>query len=162
MNKSQLIDLLKLEEHREGGYFSETYRADETLATDRVDSNRNILTSIFYMLTDDRPIGQFHMNQSNIVHYYQGGSPLTYYTINPKGELSKSILGPNLSKGHCMQLIVNGGDWKATVLEEGEYGLLGEAVAPGFDYRDMALGKQEELVKKFPQHEDVIRRCTPS
>lgn len=32
----------------------------------------------------------------------------------------------------CMtQLIVPGGYWKATVLTEGDWGLLGEAVAPG-------------------------------
>jgi uncharacterized protein len=48
------------------------------------------------------------------------------------------------------QLIVDGGTWKATVLEAGEWGLLGEAVAPGFDYRDMKFGSREELGAQFP------------
>lgn len=53
------------------------------------------------------------------------------------------------------QLIVPGGVWKATVLEGGEgkddhWGLLGEAVAPGFDYRDMRFGNAEEMQKAFP------------
>ena len=45
--------------------------------------------------------------------------------------------------------------WKATVLEGGEgkedhWGLLGEAVAPGFDYRDMRFGAAAELAQAFP------------
>ena len=100
------------------------------------------------------------MNKSDIVHYHQGGSPLTYYTIDGDGRLEKSILGPDPQKGHQLQLIVKGGLWKATVLESGEFGLLGEAVAPGFDYRDMALAKRDELVAKFPQHREIIERCS--
>ena len=48
------------------------------------------------------------------------------------------------------QLIVPGGYWKAAVLESGEYGLLGEAVAPGFDYRDMTIAKLDDIRTEFP------------
>ena len=48
------------------------------------------------------------------------------------------------------QLLVPGGYWKAAVLEAGEFGLLGESVAPGFDYRDMEIGQADYFRDSFP------------
>ena len=151
MNKHDLIKHLSLTEHIEGGYFAETYRGDLNISTERIGGDRNLLTSIYYLLTDDRPIDYFHKNQSDIMHYFQAGSAITYLTINPAGELNKVKLGLNLAKGEVAQLLVPGGYWKAAVLEAGEFGLLGESVAPGFDYRDMELATAEHFQKAFPQ-----------
>lgn len=41
--------------------------------------------------------------------------------------------------------MLEGGEGK-----EDHWGLLGEAVAPGFDYRDMRFGAAEEMQKDFP------------
>lgn len=150
MDKDNLIKKLSLVEHIEGGYYSEIYRSDLTIQTDREGSERSLLTSIYYMLTDDRPIGYFHKNKSDIIHYFHAGSSLTYLILHPNGKLQKVKLGFDITKGDLLQLIVPGGCWKATVLEEGEFGLLGEAVAPGFDYRDMELGKADYFQSHFP------------
>ncbi|CAK0773270.1 conserved hypothetical protein [Gammaproteobacteria bacterium] len=103
------------------------------------------------MLTDDSPIGYFHKNASDIIHYYHAGAPLTYLIIHPNGDLHSYRLGPELRSGQVMQLLVKGGCWKASVLEQGEYGLLSEAVAPGFDYRDMQLANAAEMQQRFPR-----------
>jgi len=69
------------------------------------------------------------------------------------------ILGPDPAQGHQMQMMVKGGTWKASKITlDGEYGygLIGEAVAPGFDYSDMQLGKSSMLLEKFPQHKRLI------
>lgn len=150
MNKTDLIAKLSLIEHVEGGYFYETYRSDSTIKTDREGDNRSQLTSIYYMLTDDRPIGYFHKNKSDIMHYFHAGSSLTYLIVHPQGNLERIKLGFDISKGDRPQLLVPGGCWKATVLEEGEFGLLGEAVAPGFDYRDMEIAKPDDFRLSFP------------
>jgi predicted cupin superfamily sugar epimerase len=55
MNKHDLIQQLSLTEHLEVGYFVESYRSAKTLSTNRVGSDRSLLTSIYYLLTDDRP-----------------------------------------------------------------------------------------------------------
>lgn len=151
MNKMDLIQRLKMEKHIEGGYFAETYGTHETIETQRVGSQRRLMSTIYYLLTDDRPLGHFHMNHSNIMHFFHGGSPLTYWIIHPDGRLQKEILGPDITKGHHFQLMVKGGCWKATVLEEGEYGLLSEAVSPGFDYKDMTIANDETLKRDFPK-----------
>ena len=150
MNKEDLIKHLSLVEHIEGGYFSETYRSQTSIATSRTGSDRHILTSIYYLLTDDRPIDYFHQNQSDILHYFQAGSPITYLIISPSGKLNKVKLGLDFAQGEVAQLLVPGNHWKAAVLETGEFGLLGESVAPGFDYRDMELGKADYFRDAFP------------
>ncbi|HHP7229257.1 MAG TPA: cupin domain-containing protein, partial [Xenococcaceae cyanobacterium] len=77
LDKQKLIEYLSLIEHIEGGYFKETYRSGYIVPTDRVGKARNILTSIYYLLTDERPIDYFHKNQSDIIHYFHCGSPVT-------------------------------------------------------------------------------------
>lgn len=156
MNKTEIIQQLKLSQHIEGGYFAETYRSLQQLRTDREGEQRHLLTSIFYLLTDDSPIDYFHKNQSDIIHYFHGGSPITYLIIHPDGQLEKQKLGSNFSQGEKFQLLVKGGYWKAAILETGEYGLLGEAVAPGFDYRDMQIG-DETLLEEFPHLREQIQ-----
>lgn len=150
MNKQELIERLSLVEHVEGGYFSETYRAKENVPTSREGESRSISTSIYYLLTDDRPIDHLHQNKSGIMHYFHAGSPITYILIDTNKMLRKVKLGLNLEQGEVPQLLVPSGYWKAAVLESGEFGLLGESVAPGFDYRDMTIAKADEIQAQFP------------
>ncbi|MDY6785880.1 MAG: cupin domain-containing protein [Cyanobacteriota bacterium] len=150
MNKHELIQKLSLQTHPEGGYYSETYRSELNIKTDRVGQQRSAMTSIYYLLTDDSPIDYFHVNQSDILHYFHSGSPITYFLIDPQGNLQTYKLGLNLNNREVPQLLVPGGYWKAAVLEEGEFGLLGEAVAPGFDFRDMEFGRSDDFRQRFP------------
>lgn len=150
----EVAKALNLSGHLEGGFFRRTYQADDyaMLATDK--GERFILTSIFYMLTSQSPIGHFHLNKSDIVHYYHLGDPIRYTMIYPDGRKEQVIMGSDVSKGELLQLTVKGGVWKASELLPGEhgYGLISEAVSPGFDYADMTLGTNELLQAKFPQH----------
>ena len=158
MTKDELINSLKLEKHREGGYFRRTYTSalhtsqyhTSALNTEAQNPTRPLLSSIYYMLTDDSPIGYFHRNQSDIIHYWHRGSSLQYFLISPQGEYSRFILGPNLNEGEQLQATVPGGYWKATELIQGEYGLLSEAVSPGFDYEDMVLATKTQMQSDFP------------
>ncbi|MGC1305603.1 MAG: cupin domain-containing protein [Phormidesmis sp.] len=150
MDARSWIEKLSLVEHVEGGYFCESYRSADEMPTAREGSARAVMTSIYYMLTRDRPINHLHKNQSDIMHYFQAGSPITYIVVDLEGNLGKAKLGLDLANGEVPQLLVPSGYWKAAVLESGEYGLLGEAVAPGFDYRDMAIAKADDIRAQFP------------
>lgn len=160
LSVQQIVDALELEAHVEGGYFKQTFKANDDIVIDTAKGPRVTLTSIYYLLTADSPIGHFHMNTSDIMHYFHGGDPITYYLIYPNGELKEVILGPDLLAGHQLQFVVSGGVWKASrIATQGVYGygLIGEAVAPGFEYSDMTLGKTSQLVTQFPQHSDLIQ-----
>nr|VFK40348.1 MAG: hypothetical protein BECKTC1821E_GA0114239_10075 [Candidatus Kentron sp. TC] len=149
-NKENIIRTLNLERHIEGGYFRETYRSENRIETDREGGSRSAATSIYFMLTDDNPINYFHMNRSDAIHYFHGGAPLRYFIVHPDGALEKRLLGADWERGCESQVFVKGGCWKATVLQQGSFGLIGEIWTPGFDYRDAPIAKPKEFKALFP------------
>lgn len=160
---THLIETLGLEAHVEGGYFRRHYEpgAGRRLATEH--GERFSMTCIYYLLTADSPIGLFHRNRADIVHFYHAGDPLTYYLLGADGQLRETVLGADLVAGQHPQLVVAGGTWKASRLKaDGRHGytLLGEAVSPGFEYEDMELADSEILLGKFPQYETLIRELS--
>ncbi len=144
-SKASLIKNLKLEPHIEGGYFRRTFESPH-----RTEEQRLAMTSIYYLLTDEAPIGHFHKNRSDIIHFFHSGSPITYHLLSPTGVLTQTTLGPDPDQGHQFQLLVKGGYWKASQLSEGEYGLISEAVCPGFEYSDMQLASKELFLAQYP------------
>ena len=160
INREQLIRALDLEGHIEGGYFRQTFKADDNNAVETANGQRVIMTSIYYLLTADSPIGHFHKNCSDIMHYFHLGDPITYYLIHPDGKLETRVLGPDVINGQELQFVVPGGVWKASRIGTdgfAGYGLIGEAVAPGFEYSDMQLGNTEQMLETFPQHAELIQ-----
>ncbi len=144
ITKDEIVKLLNLEAHpKEGGLFRRTYESSIECVADGV--SRKILTSIYYLLTDDNSIGFFHKNKSDIIHYHHSGGPIIYYLIHPDGQLEQITLGANLREGQVPQLVVKGGVWKASRLKNGEFGLISEAVAPGFVYDDNILATSDLL-----------------
>lgn len=165
LSAQQVADALQLEGHMEGGFYRRTFQADHRPMLDTDNGPRYIMTSIYYMLTAQSPIGHLHHNQSDIMHYFHGGDPITYYILNDSGQLHTHILGPDLTAGHTFQLLVKGGHWKASsIATDGQhgYGLISEAVAPGFDYQDMILAERDTLSQQFPQHRNLIAQLTPT
>lgn len=118
------------------------------------------MSSIFYLLTDDSPVGHWHRNQSDIMHYFHGGGALDYWLIDPAGQLLHFMLGNQLDRGQQLQLLVPGGYWKATELVAGEFALLSEAVCPGFSPEDMEMATVATLAAAFPNHQAIIERLS--
>ena len=83
---------------------------------------------------------------------------MTYLIVHPDGRLERIMLGADLEKGQQLQLLVRGDCWKASELEEGGFGLISEAVAPGFVYEDMELATKDMVLKEFPQLWDHLAR----
>lgn len=163
LTAQQVVDALQLEGHMEGGFYRRTFQADHRPMLDTDHGPRYIMTSIYYMLTAQSPIGHLHRNRSDIMHYFHGGDPITYYVLNEEGQLQTYRLGPDLAAGQTFQLLVKGGLWKASrIATDGRYGygLISEAVAPGFDYQDMVLGERDILSQRFPQHKGLIAQLT--
>ena len=156
MRKQEIIKKLSLEPHpSEGGYFKRTYTSE--IKTSCKAGTRNTLSSIYYLLTNDNSIGHLHKNKSDIIHYFHSGSAINYIIIHPDGQLERMVLGNNVLHGETPQLTVKGGCWKASTLKTGEYGLISEAVSPGFEYEDMELATTENMLKLFPKLFDSIQ-----
>ena len=82
VNAQALIQALDLQSHVEGGYFRRTYQADHREMLDTVGGPRYLMTSIYYLLTEQSPVGQFHFNHSDIVHFFHLGDPIEYSMIH--------------------------------------------------------------------------------
>ena len=153
-----LIDRLNLEPHIEGGWFRRTFQAEEGLDVDTPAGKRPLLSSIYYLLTSQSPVGHFHKNRSGIMHYFHEGDAIDYFLLYEDGRLEQHTLGRDLEQGQLYQLFVPGGVWKASHLSQGEsgFGLISEAVAPGFDYADMQLGEAAMLSGLCVSKQDLI------
>ena len=81
LSAETVVENLRLESHVEGGFFRRTYASDYRLQTPTA-CDRSSMTSIFYLLATQSPIGHFHINRSDIVHYFHLGDPISYYLIH--------------------------------------------------------------------------------
>ena len=176
-SKEDFISRLGMIPHPEGGFFVETYRsgsapmtskgltdpAGDVMATDRGPTpERNVMTSIYYMLTAESDHQWWANNMSDHVHYHHAGGTFIYNLVLPDGSYVERRLGTNVAAGDQPQVVVRGGSFKSVRLEEGaEFGIIGEGVAPGFDFRDFKFVTREELEKlnpeAFAKHADLIK-----
>ena len=151
--KAQIITDLGLEPHDEGGYFRRTYTSSNTSSDSELAGSlqRPAMSSIYYLLTSDSPVGRLHRNRSDIMHYWHCGHPVNYWLLFEDGSLEQHTLGPDLAAGQRPQLLVRAGVWKATELMGGEFGLLSEAVCPGFEYADRELATSNYVKQSWSQ-----------
>lgn len=164
MKPQAIIDALGLEAHPEGGFYKETYRATEKISghalPDRYGGERALSTAIYYLLTADS-FSALHRVQSDEVFHFYLGDPVDLVTIDEKGEIAHTELGPDLALGQRPQARVTRGRWQGLKLKPGgEAALLGATVAPGFDFEDFDLASRDALLKAHPHLKETIRAFT--
>jgi predicted cupin superfamily sugar epimerase len=159
-----LISQFNLEPHPEGGYFRETYRSKVEIPKGILDGRfngiRNCSTCIYFLLTSNN-FSAFHkINQDEIWHFYDG-SPIRLHIISECGVYTNQLIGIDIKNGQLPQFVVEGGSWFAAEVEYPDaFSFVGCTVAPGFSFDDFELGIQNELIKMFPKHKDVIEKLT--
>lgn len=165
MDAQSLIDHLQLTPHREGGFFRRIYTSPQTLPDQTPagaqDQQRPLMSSILYLLSNAQPRGYLHRNRADILHYWQRGRAIRYTLLGSDGQLTCATLGPDLASGQQLTLLVPGGVWKASELlpqtgDEADYGLIAEAVCPGFDYRDQHMARADEIRQQYPDHWPIL------
>lgn len=162
------IEKLELEKHPEGGWFKQVYKSEEEIDKEhlpnRYSGKRAHSTSIYFLITQEE-FSAFHRIKSDELWHFYEGSPLTIHIINDAGKYSNVKLGNNLENGNVYQYAIPHGVWFAATVNNiaaDSYSLIGCTVSPGFDYDDFELGKQDELVKMFPNHKIIIEKMTRS
>ncbi|WP_042372289.1 cupin domain-containing protein [Streptacidiphilus neutrinimicus] len=140
MRERELIEALGLEPHPEGGYFRRIYTSPHAYAA--AGGTRPTATSIYYLMTAERPCGRLHRNRSDILHFFLEGDPVEYHTVDADGRLGVRVLG-DAEERH---LLVPGGWWKASRLPDGaRHALVAEVVTPGFDFADHEFASEADL-----------------
>ncbi|GAB4312676.1 MAG: hypothetical protein Kow00127_03350 [Bacteroidales bacterium] len=160
---AQLIRILGLKKHPEGGWYRETYRSAETISVKhlpgRYTSFRNMATAIYYLL-ESGDFSAFHRIKSDEIWNYYSGSPIRI-TLLKEGKIAELILGPDLLNGELFQVVIPKNTWFAAepVNDEG-YSLAGCIVAPGFDFEDFEMADRTVMLKLYPGLSKTILRLT--
>ncbi|BCW87743.1 hypothetical protein sos41_08730 [Alphaproteobacteria bacterium SO-S41] len=131
MTADEVVALLGLQPHPEGGVFIETFR-DDGLA-----SRRGASTAIYYLLRAGEESHWHRVDAAEVWHFY-AGAPLEL-RLSPDGHSETAHrLGNVLAAGERPQLVVPLGCWQAA-RSLGDWTLLGCTVAPAFDFSGFEL-----------------------
>jgi hypothetical protein len=165
MTADELKKLLGLQPHpREGGWFVETWRAEETIPKSalhsRYSADHAAGTAIYYLL-EPHNFSELHRLASDEIFHFYLGDPVEMLQLWPDGSVKTFILGADIGAGMQLQLCVPRNVWQGSRLtRSGSFALLGCTVSPGFEYADYESGSREALSRQYPQAEDAIRALT--
>jgi predicted cupin superfamily sugar epimerase len=165
MTADEIKTRLGLEAHpREGGYFIQTWKADEEIVHSalpaRYPGPRAAGTAIYYLL-EPSTFSEMHRLASDEVFHFYLGDPVEMLQLWPDGSEKIVTLGSDLAAGMAPQLVVPKAVWQGSrLLPGGKFALLGCTVSPGFDYADYETGERAELLREYPGSAELIKGLT--
>ncbi|RNA06437.1 cupin [Brachionus plicatilis] len=154
--------LLNMKPHIEGGYYNESFSSEDKIiipCQNEKKHERVQWTSIYFLL-EKNYVSNFHRLKSDEMWYFHAGNSLTIYIIAPDGELIIKNLGLDIDNGDEPQVLVPKDHVFGSAMNCEGFALVGCMVSPGFDFQDFEIFKRDELVKEYPQHEEIITRLT--
>ncbi|MFN3996204.1 cupin domain-containing protein [Algoriphagus sp.] len=154
---AELVRILDMKAHPEGGFYSETYRAEPEIETEN--GNRQLMTSIYFLLRS-QDVSHFHRIKSDELWFWHEGSPLSVHLLGDNGhEILK--LGPVSESETFPQHLVRANTiFGSSVDQPDSYSLVSCVVGPGFDFRDFELFQAKDLLPLFPKAKEIIRKLT--
>jgi hypothetical protein len=130
LTAAEVIEILGLAPHPEGGHFRETFRDAAS-----VDANGNparaASTAIYFLLAAGEVSRWHRVDAAEVWHWY-AGAPLVL-TIRGAVGRREMRLGPHLAVGERPQAVVPAGAWQQAA-SLGAWTLVGATVAPGFEF----------------------------
>jgi uncharacterized protein len=132
LTATDIIALLQLAPHPEGGHYRETFR-DE-----KYDARGRALSTAIYFLLEAGPGSHWHRVDATEIWTWHAGAPLLL-SLSPDGKSSRTFrLGPNVAAGEQPQLVVPAHCWQAA-RSVGAFTLTSCVVAPGFTFETFEL-----------------------
>ena len=152
------VNYLKLSKHPEGGYYRETYRSQYSITPEGYPGERNVSTSIYYLLGQN-DFSSFHRLKSDEIWHFYYGDSARIHMIDQEGKYQIRDVGSNPEAGEAFQVLIPSNTWFAAETL-GEYSLVGCTVAPGFDFSDFNLSGRDNMLHLFPKYKEIILRFT--
>jgi hypothetical protein len=130
LGANEIIRLLNMQRHPEGGHYAETFRT--------AGEERAAMTAIYYLLQADE-LSAWHRVDAEEAWLWHAGAPLAVTLSPPDGKgASSTTLGPDLRAGQRPQAIVPAHHWQ-TAETLGHWTLVSCIVAPGFEFSGFTL-----------------------
>jgi predicted cupin superfamily sugar epimerase len=131
-----IIRLLDLRPHPEGGHFRETFRDPRTVG------GRACSTAIYFLLARGERSHWHKVDAVETWHYYAGAPLQLHIASTDTGPIQRMTLGPDLARGERPQAVVPAHAWQAAQ-SLGDWTLVGCTVAPGFDFAGFTLAPKD-------------------
>ena len=135
LTAADIIRLLELQPHPEGGHYRETFRDTRT-----IDGKRAASTAIYFLLARGER-SHWHRVDAVETWHWHAGAPLRL-EIADNEKPASILLGPDLAAGQRPQGIVPTGAWQAAETL-GDWTLVGCTVAPGFEFAGFELAPKD-------------------
>lgn len=132
LTADQIIALLDLAPHPEGGHFRETFR-DAPGADGRAAS-----TAIYFLLKRGERSHWHRVDAAEAWHFHAGAPLRLSLAATDAGPARHLVLGADLAAGERPQAVVPARHWQAAE-SLGDWTLVGCTVAPGFDFAGFTL-----------------------
>ena len=136
LSAADVIRLLDLKPHPEGGHFRETFRDARTDAAGRAAS-----TAIYFLLARGERSHWHRVDTAEAWHYH-AGAPLVLEMVGDVGPMRRMKLGPDIAMGERPQGVVPAGHWQAAE-SLGDWTLVGCTVAPGFEFANFEIAPKD-------------------
>jgi predicted cupin superfamily sugar epimerase len=135
LSAAEMIRLLELEPHPEGGHYRQTFRDPRTV------DGRAASTAIYFLLARGERSHWHRVDAVEMWHYY-AGAPIELETAaNAQGPIGRLTLGPDIAAGDRPQAVVPAHAWQAA-RSLGDWTLVGCTVTPGFEFKGFELAPQ--------------------
>lgn len=129
MTAAEVVALLGLQPHPEGGWYRETFRDTAEVAPGRAAS-----TAIHYLLEAGQSSHWHRVADAAEIWAFHAGAPLELSLSLPgSSRIDTHLLGADLAAGQRPQAVVPTGAWQAA-RPLGDWSLVGCVVAPGFTF----------------------------
>ena len=128
LSAADVIRLLGLRPHPEGGHYRETFRDARAI------EGRSASTAIYFLLARGERSRWHRIDAAEVWHYYAGAPlVLAIAAVGPAGSTATLRLGSDLAAGEEPQAIVPSGAWQSAE-SLGAWTLVGCTVAPAFAF----------------------------
>ena len=129
MTADEIIERLGLQPHPEGGWYVETWRAD--------DEPRPSGTAIYFLLKSGEKSHWHRVDAAETWHFYAGATLRLRMAETEAGPADALLLSPDLSVGRPQ--IVVPANWWQSAESTGDFTLVGCTVSPGFWFEGFEL-----------------------
>jgi predicted cupin superfamily sugar epimerase len=132
----EIIDVLGLVAHPEGGWYRETWRHEDG------PDGRGHCSAIYYLLVAGERSHWHRVDAAEMWHFHEGAPLDLWMAETAESTPELHVLGPDLLAGQRPQLLVPPGWWQSAS-SRGDHTLVGCTVAPGFDFSGFELAPPE-------------------
>jgi len=135
LTAKDVIALLELERHPEGGWFRQTF------ADPAPDGARYLSTAIYYLL-EGNDVSAWHKVDAAEVWHWHAGAPLRLRLSHEGKVIDEHVLGPDLKDAERPQAVAPRDCWQ-TAKSLGAWTLVGCTVAPGFQFSGFEMAESD-------------------